>query len=319
VRDRRRIFSFACALAALTGGTAVAPALATRNGGHARRSPRIAFVDGLETPFGSIYSIQLDGKGLRRLATNARDPAVSPDRTRIAYSGEPNGSGGGIYVMRRDGTHVHWIVNEGNSVDTQPAWSPDRRKLVFVRSNGCPSCGTSVFQASLFTINSDGSGRRRLADEPQLVDNPGPSWIDSRHILVTARLGGAWEFAIIDSHDGRVRREILPILKFLGTQPPNAPAALSPNRRELAYAECDNGDCSSTSVVLITLRGRLIQRIRRASSPAWSPQGDLLYSCCHDPSIRGNHNQIMLAPKRGGAARAITPSSLHAGQPVWLG
>ena len=221
--------------------------------------------------------------------------------------------------MRADGTPVRWIDHEGNSVDTQPAWSPDRRKLVFVRSNGCPSCGTSVFQASLFTINSDGSGRRRLADEPQLVDNPGPSWIDSRHILVTARLGGAWEFAIINSHDGRVRREILPILKFLGTQPPNAPAALSPNRRELAYAECDNGDCSSTSVVLITLRGRLIQKIRGASDPAWSPQGDLLYSCCQQAGIKGDTSRIMFAPAHGGATRAITPRTLSADQPQWLG
>jgi hypothetical protein len=203
--------------------------------------------------------------------------------------------------------------------------------LVFVRSNQCPSCGSQVFGASLFTVTPRGLGRRRLKQATTPWDSPGPSWVGSRHILITTQVGGGLEFAIISSQTGRVQRSIVPPSGTWGTQPPSDPPRLSPNRRQLAYTECDNGDCSSTSVDVITLTGgsvlsgpsvlggRLIRRIHGASAPAWSPRGDLLYSCCGATNLRGNHNQIMLAPARGGAPHAVTPRSVPADQPEWLG
>src|SRR5207344_3454116 len=141
------------------------------------------------------------------------------------------------YVMRADGRHVLWIDHEGDSIDGQPAWSPDGRKLVFVKTIS-PAPSGALFQSTLYTINADGSGRRLLARSA--VDDPGPSWINVRQILITAAWG---RLAIISAQTGRIERRIDAPVK--GTQPASEPPVLAPNRREIAYVECDNGDCSS--------------------------------------------------------------------------
>jgi hypothetical protein len=64
------------------------------------------------------------------------------------------------------------------------------------------------------------------------------------------------------------------------------------------------------SIVVTTIRGRVIRTIKGADFPAFTPSGDLLYEL----ALR-----IMVAPASGGAARAITPASLQADSPAWLG
>jgi hypothetical protein len=177
-----------------------------------------------------------------------------------------------------------------------------------------PSSSGGLFEAHLFTVQADGSGLRRLKEAPSDVDNPGPSWIDARHILVTTALG---ELALVSSQTGRIERRIA--LPRAGTQPAPEAAALSPNRKELAYTECLNEDCSSTALTLITLRGRLVSRILGGRSAVWSPRGDLLYACCQEPSTLGHKSRILFVPAGGGTARPITPGSIQADSPAWIG
>jgi Tol biopolymer transport system component len=278
--------------------------------GRRQARQRIAFVDAVAGGFGAIYSIRLDGRGLRRLAVEAYQPAPSSDRSRLAYT---KGSGGGIFVMRSNGTRKRPVVSEDQNLDDQPAWSPDGRKIVFV-STLSPSPSGGLFEARLFTVSANGSGLRRLKDAPSGVDNPGPSWIDARHILVTARLG---ELAVISPRTGRVGRVIA--LPRPGTQPAPEPAAISPNGKEIAYTECVNDDCSSTALDLVTLRGDLIRRIRGGRSAFWSPEGGLFYACCEEPSTRGQKSRIFFVPRTGQAARAVTPGSIQADSPAWIG
>jgi Tol biopolymer transport system component len=294
--------------------TIAAPALS-------RPSARIAFVDPREGITGAIYSIRLDGKGLRRIATEAWFPAVSPNRRYLVFERGGNKLDTGIFFVHRDGTHLRWIAHDRlDAFFGQPAWSPDGRRLVVV-ANGIPSDPgrESLFPASLITMNPDGSARRHLSAAPLGFDFPGPSWIDSRRILITTQVRGAPRFALIDARTGRVRRWIIPPAGHRGTQPAADRPALSPDGRYLAYAECTNDDCSATSVDMITVRGRLVRSIRGAGSPAWSPRGELLYSSHFRVSYFLFRKQIMLAPAAGGAARAITPCSVSADQPVWLG
>jgi TolB protein len=274
-----------------------------------RSSQRIVFVDECDPTsfgFGALYSIRLDGTGLRRLHRQISDPAVSPDRTKIAYEDD---AANGIAVIDADGSHERQLTHR--LLDGSPAWSPDGQRLVFVGTVS-PAPSGALFASTLYVVNADGTGRRRLA--ASAVDFPGPSWINKRQILITARWG---QLAIISPTTGRTER-LIPLPKR-GTQAADESPALAPNHREIAYVECDNGDCSSTSVDLITLHGTLLERIPGAHTPAWTPTGNLLYACCQQAGIRGDTSEIVMTGAENGHARAITPTPFSADDPHWLG
>jgi Tol biopolymer transport system component len=272
-----------------------------------RSAQRIVFVDEcVPGGFGALYSIGLDGTGLKRLGAGGSNPAVSPDGTEIAF-GDDNGMG--IAVIRADGRPVRHVSH--GLLDGSPAWSPDGRKLVYVGTIS-PAPNGALFASTLYVVNADGTGRRKLA--PSAVDFPGPSWINKRQILITA---GRSELAIISATTGRTDR-LIPLPR-VGTQAASDTPALAPNRREIAYVECDSADCDSTSVDLITLAGKLIKRIQGAHTPTWTPQGNLLYACCEQAGLLGDTSEIVMAPAQHGEPRAITPDSFSADDPQWLG
>jgi Tol biopolymer transport system component len=279
-----------------------------------RSAQRIVFVDECDLAsagFGALYSIRLDGTGLRRLRSQISDPAVSPDGTEIALQddGTPGIGTPGIAVIRADGQPVRWLTHR--VLDGSPAWSPDGRRLVFVGTIS-PAPSGALFASTLYVINADGTGRRKLA--PSAVDFPNPSWINERQLLITV---SRKELAIISATTGRIERRIR--LPRVGTQAASEAPALAPDHREIAYVECNNGDCSLTAVDLITLAGKLIKRIPGAHTPSWTPKGILLYACCQQAGIRGNTSEIVMAPAQNGHPRAVTPDSFSADDPQWLG
>ena len=129
----------------------------------------IAFVsnrDGVYDPFEdyrfgeSIYLRSAGEGGSIRLTFGAedRDPAWSPDGTKIAFT-----SSLGISVVHADGEHR--VEMDGWSTDHAPAWSPDGGRIAFTRTaeNSTPS---------IWIMNADGSGPTRLTQFASI----GPVW-----------------------------------------------------------------------------------------------------------------------------------------------
>lgn len=89
-----------------------------------------------------IFSIRLDGAGLRQLTFGAhddRDPAVSPDGKRIAFISDRDQD------SRRDRTDIFSIEAQGAGLrvlsdlprsQAEPDWSPDGRRVAFAMSTG---------------------------------------------------------------------------------------------------------------------------------------------------------------------------------------
>jgi WD40-like Beta Propeller Repeat len=90
---------------------------------------RIAFDGNRDDPNNrDIYVMKADGTEVRRLTNSSdqeRDPAFSPDGTRIAYTRDAD-----VWVMNANGTNQIRLTNAPNA-DQRPAWSPDGTSIAF--------------------------------------------------------------------------------------------------------------------------------------------------------------------------------------------
>jgi Tol biopolymer transport system component len=104
---------------------------------------------------GKLCVINADGSGFTPLPNDdyAETPWWSPDGTRIAYASLiPFGE---IHIRNADGSNMVVVTRSGLQ-DYSPKWSPDARRLVFVRAG-------SDFISQLYAIDVDGTGETRLS------------------------------------------------------------------------------------------------------------------------------------------------------------
>ena len=101
----------------------------------------------------------------------------SPDGSKIVFHAGGFGSGG-IWVMNADGSDQHQVSGCDPTApspcaagdDWGPTWSPDGRKIVFLRD--LQALGTS--DRPIYVMNADGSGQHRITTAPI---TPGvPAW-----------------------------------------------------------------------------------------------------------------------------------------------
>jgi Tol biopolymer transport system component len=146
----------------------------------------------------NIYIAGADGSNQRKITDSnaAQEPSLSKDRAKIAYADYGTGADGQtdqIYVMNSDGTDKRQIT-DGPMVKLQPKWSPDCRKIVFIRF----SAGNNN---DICVINADGTGLAALTENK--YHNESPSWSpDGKKIVFQSTRGGRTSLFIMDA-DGR--------------------------------------------------------------------------------------------------------------------
>jgi Tol biopolymer transport system component len=119
----------------------------------------------------ALHVTNLDGTQNRNL-TPAMERvvsfAISPAWNLIAVAGrEPGGGGREIYVLNMDGSGLRRLTDNGAVQDDDPQWSPDGRKIAFVRTE-------PDRHSEIFVMNPDGSGQTNISRHP--ADDAAPAW-----------------------------------------------------------------------------------------------------------------------------------------------
>jgi TolB protein len=141
---------------------------------------RVVFSRG--NPFGVLYVVNANGRGLRRIGCPARatcdSPSWSPDGRRIAFTLSRSGVPASVAVMGVAGGRPRVLAR-----GFEPAWSPDGRRIAFWNMDG-----------NLVEVRPDGRGRRTLVRaDPEWFVNRSPAWSpDGRRLaFVRARFACA--------------------------------------------------------------------------------------------------------------------------------
>src|SRR4051812_15339516 len=143
----------AAALAATAASPAAQAALAPSNDGQIAFERRVTGTDH------EIFSVAPTGGLTTNLTQNGaldKDPAWSPDGTKIAFSSNRGGSFD-IWVMNADGgapVRVTTGPEADAAIDREPAWSPDGTKLAFSSNRDGDD--------EIYVMNADGSGAQQL-------------------------------------------------------------------------------------------------------------------------------------------------------------
>jgi hypothetical protein len=107
-----------------------------------------------------------------RLTVGASDqpnkqPAFSPDGTKIVFQRNAPGEGSEIYVMNAsDGSNKIRLTNNYPAVDSYPAYSPDGSRITF--TSGLTD------NREIYYMNADGTNQTRLTTNA--VEDDRPSW-----------------------------------------------------------------------------------------------------------------------------------------------
>ena len=102
-----------------------------------------------------------------------REPAWSPDSSVIAFASDRGGSGFGIYTVTVAGDRIRKLADHGRS----PNWSPDGRRLVYVRDG------------NVWVMSSSGSNQHRVTDAPANSPDTDPAWSPDGTRILVARSG----------------------------------------------------------------------------------------------------------------------------------
>jgi hypothetical protein len=135
-----------------------------------------------EGPQTTIHLVSPDGTGDRLRVAAAREPAWSPDGTKLAYTSAVPGNDD-VFVLdvaRRTRTRV----TSNPASDSDPAWSPDNRHIVFT------SLRDGNAELYIGDTQPGGSPPQRLTSDP--ATDRMPAWSnDNRIAFVSNRSGNA--------------------------------------------------------------------------------------------------------------------------------
>lgn len=211
--------------------------------------------------------------------------------------------GSEIYVRTRAG-RTRRITSDRDS-DTQPAWSPDRRRIAFLSDRPGP--------VDVYTVRADGSGRRRLTRSAARERDVAWSPDGRRIVFATDRDGGETEIYTMRA-DGTGKRRLTRTPRWVMDVHPQ----FSPDGRHVVFASNRAGYFNLEIYRMRARDGGGVKRLTRFGSngdgepgddamPEYSPDGTRIAFV----SDRGGSHQVWIMAADGSDPRRVTA---HAGR-----
>jgi Tol biopolymer transport system component len=255
-----------------------------------RRHRRYWALAALAALVGAVILILLDGGAASQTAA----PAVSAQSNAATRSGPSriaflrlrgslatcrpvDSCDNGMYVMNADGSGLRRLTRNaalGPGPSADPAWSPDGRKLVFVKRperSGAACRPTGRCHEEIYVINADGSGLRRLTRNAVFDGNP--VWSpDGRSIAFTRDRDRQTVSIYVMNADGSGQRMLTPNVR----RRPWVELAWSPDWEKIAFV-ASGGHLGAADIFVINADGSGLRNVTNTVTTsfdfAWSPDG----------------------------------------------
>jgi Tol biopolymer transport system component len=267
---------------------------------------RIAFASNRDGD-SEIYVMNADGSNVINLTNNSADdsdPAWSPDGTRIAYMVRRGGHGQSeLYVMNADGGNNTLLVpdcgDDAGGGCVMPAWSPDGTKIAF-------QMGTRAGQ-EVYVINADGSGMRRLTNNPG-GDNYDPTWSPDGSRIAFGGRRGPWGIWIMNSNGSN---------QYSISGDMDGGPSWSPDGTRIVFDSPSGIYRGNTQIYVMNIDGSNMTRLTSNSAndtgPKWSPNGTRIAFS----SDRDGNSEIYVMNADGSGQTNLTNNSATDSAPVW--
>jgi Tol biopolymer transport system component len=232
----------------------------------------------------NIYVMRSDGSHVRALThcspgsdcLGSFTPSFSPDGRLIVFARDQLNSAGvnfqGIFVMRRDGTHLRRVTSNGpnNLPDAHPRFSPDGHRLVFDRE-------IPGGRSQLFTVNVNGKRLRKVLPG---VTGFFPDWAPRGH-----RIAFTWSHAsspadtVLDVATVHIHgRHPRPLTATADTGTFAFAPDYSPNGTHLVLSRSDGQGCT---LVTVSVRGGTPRPVRTGGgctvNASWSMRASRIH------------------------------------------
>jgi Tol biopolymer transport system component len=149
------------------------------------------FIHSAFRAIGAIVVIVIGVGGI--IASNGNDePGVS---TIVFHSNEEGRNK--IYMVDASGSDQRKITDPSGQIeDTYPAWSRDKKKIAFTRTEGNNS--------EIYLMNHDGTGVQNLTNNP--AADEGPAWSpDGSQLAFSSNRDGNWRIYVLNLEDNSLK------------------------------------------------------------------------------------------------------------------